>query len=476
MKKFLLACFFFLLAAKGFSQQFSQINTGTLYDSFENPSQRAFVPDTSKKYAFNFIIPNISGNFSLTGDAQASLISRAFGGKYNNAALVIGPGNYNNLIANGGFYQLMFKVFGSVKGDTEFGFFTETRFEGRGSFTDESIAALNGTSAFPNNEYNNVFNDHFYDQIYNVIGLTYREQVIKKRLSVGFRLGFLMGIDYSKLDIYESRVNFDQVNNAETISLRGRFFQSKGPGNFDARSLLPTTRSPGAQISMGATYKTDDNVYVQGNIKDLGFIDWYNKSSIADFNATQTATNLVGKGREDSVYSHVNSILKDNRLNQSFTTATDAKFELSATKSYWLNDDMTLKYSPTLIGSKELWYNGFAAGLVNHFEYLYRYHGSVTISYDNANLLNVGLQLMYKTHNGEFYIGSDKVMQTVTFAGARNNYSSYANSSFTGANFFMGFSMKFGPVIEHPLNSSVMETGERGFLGRLYNRLFKTNW
>jgi hypothetical protein len=31
-------------------------------------------------------------------------------------------------------------------------------------------------------------------------------------------------------------------------------------------------------------------------------------------------------------------------------------------------------------------------------------------------------------------------------------------------------------VIEHPLNSSVMETGERGFLGRLYNRLFKTNW
>jgi hypothetical protein len=67
-------------------------------------------------------------------------------------------------------------------------------------------------------------------------------------------------------------------------------------------------------------------------------------------------------------------------------------------------------------------------------------------------------------------------MQTVAVAGARSNYSSYTNGSFTGASFFLGFSLKFGPVIEHPLNSSIMETGERGFLGRLYNRLFKTNW
>ncbi|HEX3383603.1 MAG TPA: DUF5723 family protein [Mucilaginibacter sp.] len=450
------------------------MNTGTLYDSFENPSQRAFVPDTSKKYAFNFIIPNISGNFSLTGDAQATLVSRAFGGKYNNSVLLIGPGNNNIAIANGGIYELMFKVFGSVNGDTEFGFFTETRFEGRGSFSDESIAAFNGTSAFPVNEYDNVFNNHFYDQVYNAVGLTYREEVIKKRLSIGFRLSYLMGIDYTKLDVKESHVEFDQVNNAETISLRGRFYQSKGPGNFDGRSLLPTTRSPGAQISMGATYKTDDNVYVQGNIKDLGFINWYSGSTISNFNTTAIATNLVGKGREDSVFSKVNGILKNNRLMQRFNTYTDSKFELSAMKSYWLDEDMDWKYSPTLIGSKEIMYNGFTAGLVNHFQYMNKYHASLTVSYDNASLLGVGLQLMYKTYNGEFYIGSDKLMQTAELATAKSNYSSYTNGSFTGASFFMGFALKFGPVIEHPLNSSVMETGEKGFLARLYNRLFKT--
>jgi hypothetical protein len=475
MKKFLFSCCFILLAAKGFSQQFSQINTGTLFDSFENPSQRAFVPDTSKRYAFNFVIPNISGDFSLTGDAQTTLLNRAFGGIYKNAALQIGSGKNNNAVLNFSAYELMFKIFGSVKGDTEFGFFMETKAEGRGTFTDESIAALSGSSSFPANEYVNLFNDHYYEQIYNAIGFTYREEVIKKKLSVGFKLSALLGINYSKLDINQSQVNFDHVNNIETISLQGTFYHNKGPGSLDYRSFLPVTRSPGAQISMGATYKTDDNVYIQGNIKDLGFIHWYNHSSFNNFEATESAINVTGKRGEDSVYNAVNNILQRGRVLESFTTATDAKIELSATKSYWLNQDMTVKYSPTLIASKEFLYNGFTAGLVNHLQYR-NYHGSLTFSYDNANLLNVGLQLMVKSYNGEFFIGSDKLMQTVAFAGARNNYSTYTNGSFTGASFFMGFSLKFGPVIEHPLNSSVMETGERGFLGRLYNRLFKTNW
>jgi len=474
MKKFLLAFCFLLLAVKGFSQQFSQLNTGTLFDSFENPSQRAFVPDTSKKYAFNFLIPNFNANFFITGDIQSSLVNRAFGGKYNNNALQIGSGNYNNINFNASAYEIMFKVFNSFNGDSEVGFFAETKAEGRGSFTDESIALFNGAGAFSGTSYDNLFNDHYNEQVYNAIGLTYREQLTKK-LTMGLKLSFLTGTEISKLDIYESHVNLDNVNNAATISLRGRYYQSKGPGNLDSRSFLPTTRSPGAQISMGTSYKTDDNVLIQGNIKDLGFIHWYNRSSIASFDATETAINIASKGREDSIYRTVDNILKNARNFQSFTTATDAKFELSATKSYWLDQDMLFKYSPTVVASKELLYNGFTAALVNHFQYQ-KYHGSLTVAYDNNNLLNVGLQLMYKSYNGEFFIGSDKLMQTVALAGANSNYSSYTNGSFTGASFFMGFSLKFGPVIEHPLNSSVMNTGERGFLGRLYNRLFKTNW
>src|ERR1700749_1584376 len=114
MKKILLLSCFILLAARGFSQQFSQYNTGTLYDSFENPSQRSFVPDTSKRYAFNFVIPNFNADFYLTGDVQSSLINRAFGGKYNNSAIEIGNNKFNNININANAYALMFKIFGSL--------------------------------------------------------------------------------------------------------------------------------------------------------------------------------------------------------------------------------------------------------------------------------------------------------------------------------------------------------------------------
>src|ERR1700743_3316632 len=109
MKNFLLVFFFLLFTVRGFSQQFSQYNTGTLYDSFENPSQRSFVPDTSTKYAFNFIIPNFNADFYLTGEPQSSLVDRAFGGKYNNSALQIGNNKYNNVNINVNAYALMFK-------------------------------------------------------------------------------------------------------------------------------------------------------------------------------------------------------------------------------------------------------------------------------------------------------------------------------------------------------------------------------
>jgi len=472
MKKFLLVFCFLFLAATGFSQQFSQYNTGTLYDSFENPSQRAFVPDTSKKYAFNFFIPNFNAGFTLTGDAQSTLVDRAFGGKYNNSNLQIGNNKFNHATISGGAYLLMFKMFSSLNGDVELGFFAQTKLEGRGAFSDESIAVFNGPGAFPNNMYDNTFNNHYYFQIYNSIGFTYREKLTKK-LAIGVKLSALLGVDYNKLDIYESHINFDNENDAAIIALKGKYSQSKGPGNFDSRSFLPTSRSPGAQISLGTSYKTEDNVTIQANIKDLGFIHWYNESSISNFNGTETIDGITTPHREDSIFNHVLNILKSKKVFQSFTTPTNALFELSATKSYWINDDRSIKYSPTVVASKELYYNGFTGALVNHFQYK-NYHFSLTAAYDNNNLFNLGTQFMIKSYNGEFFIGTDRLLKSVSLAGASSSYSSYSNSSFTGANFFLGFSLKFGPVIEHPLNSSIMPMGEKGFLGRLYNRLFKT--
>ncbi len=474
MKKILLVSCLILLAARGFSQQFSQYNTGTLYDSFENPSQRSFIPDSSKQYAFNFIVPNFNASFFLTGDVQTTLINRAFGAKYVNGNLAIGQGKYNVVNIDAGAYELMFKIFGSFNGDSEWGIFTSTKLEGKGSITDESIAVLNGPGAFSNSIYDNVFNDHFYYQVYNSIGVSYREQVTKQ-LALGFKLGLLMGVDYNKLDIRQSHISFDNINNTETISMAGRYEQSQGPGNFDGRSFLPSSRSPGLQVSLGSAFKTEEHITFQVNLKDIGFIHWYNHSNAANFSATEVITGTTSAKREDNLINGVKTILRDNKTMASFTSPTNSKFELSATKSYYLDDNNLIKYSPTLVASKELLYSGFTGAFVNRFQYE-NYNLSLTGSYDNLNLFNVGLQFMVKSPNGEFYIGTDKLAQSASLLGSVHNYSSYSNGSFTGASFFLGFSLKFGPVIEHPLNASVMPNGERGFLGRLYNRLFKTYW
>ncbi|HTK18929.1 MAG TPA: DUF5723 family protein [Mucilaginibacter sp.] len=471
MKKILLIFCFLLIAAKGFSQQFSLYNTGTLYDSFENPSQRSYIPDTSKKYAFNFLIPNFDGNFFLTGNAQSTLLSRAFNSNYDNSALQIGNGALNRVNVNASAYTLMFKMFASLNGYEELGLFFETKSEGRGVFTDESVALFNGPSAFPNNIYDEVLNDHYYNQIYHDLGFTYREK-ISNQVAVGFKLGFLMGIDYTKLDIYESHLSFDRLNDAATISLRGKYSYSKGPGTFDKQSFYPTSRSPGVQFSAGFSYTTDDKITFQGNLKDIGFIHWYSNSVVSNFDNTTTVSGLSSAKREKNLYGAVYNLFKSNYQVTSFNSATNGRAELSATKTYYINDDNTLKYLPTLIASKELLYNGFAGAMVNRFQYK-ALNGSLTASYDNLNLFNIGLQFMYKPNNVEVFLGSDRLLNTVTFAGSTGKGSTYTNGSYTGADIYFGFALKFGPVVEHPLNANVIPDGNKGFLGRLWNRVFK---
>src|SRR5258708_13021887 len=96
MKKILLVLCLLFFTVKIFAQQFSQYNTGTLYDSFENPSQRAFIPDSSKQFASNFFVPNFNGNFVLNGNAQSTFTSRIFLNVYDNSAFQIGQNNYNH--------------------------------------------------------------------------------------------------------------------------------------------------------------------------------------------------------------------------------------------------------------------------------------------------------------------------------------------------------------------------------------------
>ena len=274
MKKILLVISLLIFSVKVFAQQFSQYNTGTLYDSFENPSQAAFIPDSSKKYASNFLVPNFNGNFFFNGDAQATVKSRIFLNMYDNSALMIGQGKYNHVSADANVYFIMLKMFASLNGDEEMGISGQTRAEGKGLISDESIAALNGSQSFNDAQnYSGIFNGNYYHQTYNQVSFTYREK-LSQQFAFGVKISALLGIQYEKLNITNSSATYDKLLDTVGLALKGTYYSSYIPGKFVTRDYLPLLRNPGASISMGTSYKTQDGFILQGNIKDLGFIHW----------------------------------------------------------------------------------------------------------------------------------------------------------------------------------------------------------
>ncbi|MGZ3755269.1 MAG: DUF5723 family protein [Mucilaginibacter sp.] len=480
MKKILPILFLSFLSAKSFAQRFSQYNTGTLYDSFENPSQKVFTSDTSKMFAFNFLAPNLNFNFFLTGDVQSALKSRAFSNYYNTAALQIGKGRYNQLNANANAYLVMFKVFSDVSGEQELGFSINTKAEARGLVSDESVALFNGTGSFPNSSYNNIFNDNFYYQVYQQIGFTYRE-TISKKFALGVKLSALSGVTYDRIEITQSQITLDTVNDAASLALIGKNNASSNEGKSYLQNMIPTFRNPGASISIGGSYKSEDGFTIQGNIKDLGFIHWNKHSSTYFFNNIGSPITIGGlstPSREDSIYNKVHALTTTSPSINSFTTATNGLAELSVNKSFWLDYDRNFNFSPTIIAQKELLYSGFTAALVAPFRY-HKYSITLTTSYNDLKLVNFGGQFMIKSDDFEFFIGSERLYQSasliksaVSQASAPVEYYT-APTPFTGADFFIGLSWKFGPVVEHNMNSSgVAVNSEKGFLGRLFERIF----
>jgi hypothetical protein len=480
MNKIYIVICFLLISFSVSAQQFSQYNTGTTYESFENTSVRSFIPDSSRQYSFNFLIPNFDANAYITGDIQGSLKNRLFAKSpsYQSDALKTGFNKLNHLNANVNTYLLMLKAFTSLNGDVEMGLSYQIRGESRGLVSDETLLLFDGNAPknFPNGTYDNIFNNNFQLQLYNQIGFSYRER-INKQFAIGFKLSALLGIKYSKFNIDESHIVFDNVNDQATLALRGKYYSSYVPGHFTSHDYLPTFRNPGASINLGTSYLTNDKITLQANIKDLGFIHWSSRSLVGNFDGVTTINGISTVHREDSIYNSTVALFRSGGGDpRSFTTKTNARAELSASKTYWLDYDNDIKYIPTLIGSKELWYTGFTAGLVNHIQYK-NYTGTVTFTYDDLKLFNTGLQFMYKTPDIEFFMGTDRLINTgrLAFAALGNQTQIDHVGTYTGMDLFMGFSLKFGGPIEHPMNASFIPMGEKGFFGRLWNRLFKTD-
>ncbi|OOQ59619.1 DUF5723 family protein [Mucilaginibacter pedocola] len=473
MKRILLVFSLILFTIHCFGQQYSQYNTGTLYDSFENPSRASFTPDSSRKYAFNFFLPNFSVNSFLTGNSQVPLKSRAFLGYYTMDNLKFGENKFNRVNFNANYYAIMFKIFSNLDGNTEMGISAQVKTELRGLFSDESIALFNGPTAFENDHYQNIFNNSAIYQAYHQVSFTYREK-INRQLAVGFKLSALMGIRYQKIDIATSALDIDRLNDQAFLTMTGRYKMNYIPGSFTTHDYLPTFRNPGAAIGLGVSFKTRDAFNLQFNLKDLGFIHWSNRSYNYNFASMDTIPQFSTGRRENNIYDAAKNVAKTNETRGGFITPTNSRFEASANKTFWLDYGNQFRYSPTLVLSKEVFFDGFTAALVNPIT-KGNYTLSLTTAYNNYKLLSVGGQFMIKTPNAEFFVGSERIIPTTRLAMAslRNQSQINKNPSYTSADLFLGVAFKFGPLIEHPLNASYVPTEQkRGFISRIWRRIF----
>lgn len=446
------------------AQQYGLFNTRTLFDGFENPAQKTFVLDSSRKFASNFFLPYLGINAANKGNSDFIRVLLN-SGTFTAKNVPLGNGQINTIHENSNFYMFAFKIFQSYKYQKEIGLSWQIRSDAHLNYTNETLAILDNYKRFTDNpsDFNNAFNNNGFVQSYHQFSLSYRENY-NKRLAFGVKLSLLSGITYNKLDIVNSSFFLSPDQSVLRLQLKGSYEASFLKGDeLSKKDLLPTFRNPGAAISFGTSYKAKDGLFIMANIKDLGLIRWSKKSYTNYFDQTLTIRNP-----EDSTSSQIEKQITDIALNNprhnSFFALTNAKadFMISKPVSYY--------YTPSLIVSKNLFYKGGDAAFVNKFSYN-EFSVSAIPTYNFNNLFLFGMQGMYQTANFEAFLGSDNMFKTFSQVNGAIKQDVGIGNGYNGISFYMGVGIKFGNTVEHPQNSSTMPgVGDEG--SSFFKRLF----
>jgi hypothetical protein len=447
MKRSLFILLFCLALAKPSLAQVSLYNSRTLFDSFENPAQKAFYTDSSKQFAFNFFFPTISFSGSASGTAKNTLKGMIFNNLNDSENLPINGKKYTHFASNTNIYVLSFKWFKRVKYQQEAGFSWQIRNDSWAKVSNPTFSIFDTFNRFPDNSYSNIFNNKGYQQTFHQFAFTYREN-FTKTVGLGVKLSLLSGIAYSGANITSSDITIDRTNNQYTANFAGTFRSTTIADTAVNQAVLPTFKNPGIAFTASANFKFKRGWMLLANVKDLGFIHW-NKNSTEVYrlnksiNMSQADANNADKRLADTI----STIFSNSTYqNEGFYSPMNGKLEVLVSKNFGA-------YHPNFLLSKNIWYPGGQATLINNL-FVKNHVLSLTPSYNFLNFMNVGGQYLYKTPNFEFFIGSDQLFQTISFAKAAIHSDATAVKGSLSMGFYMGLSAKIGRLMEHPLNAN----------------------
>jgi hypothetical protein len=429
------------------AQHYSLYNTRTMFDAFENPAVKTFTLDSSYKYASNFLFPTLSINAANKGDAQ-DVVRRAMNeGKFTTTNLAIGNGIPNVLFQHTNIYLATFRIFRHYKYNQEFGFAWQIRSDAQINYTNEGLAVIDTYRRFSNIPYDDVFQTNGYQQTYHQFSFSVRENW-DKRLALGVKFSLLSGIVYNELNIDNSYLYSDIVGDRLDVGITGNY-----KGNFinakelDSLNYFPTFKNPGVAISIGTTYNSPSGFYIMGNIKDLGFIRWNKKSHVATFSTIKSIYGASTSSSKD-INEEITDILDNADEQKAFISPTNAKADLLISRTFNF-------YKPSLIVSKNLFHSGGDIALVNTFKFG-KVSASLTPAYNFNDFIMFGVQGMYQTPNFEFFIGTDNIGKTLSTARGISAGDAAIGTGYIGASVYLGMGIKFGSVVNHPMNLSTM--------------------
>lgn len=463
MRKSVALIILVLLSFKINAQQYSLYNTRTLFDSFENPSQKTFVPDSSRRFALSFF-PTFGINAAMGGPASKNVFkSLIFDDEVNSTGLSIGKGESSRFFAHMNTYLLMFKVYTSLRNNEEMGVSWQVRSDNQATISNETIVVFDDYNQFTQTQNADIFNNKGYSQNYHQLSFAYRKDY-SKELGLGLKVSYLSGIAYNHLKIDESTISIDNDADYYDLYIKGKFRTNFRYGDSISTSfVMPGFKNPGASFSASMNYKLPRGWYVLANLKDIGFIKWSEKSYLYSLDRNIAINNASDPHADDRLIDELD--FHTNYKQTGFTTMINGKAEVLINKNY-------NHYQPSLLLSKNLFYPGGDIALLHNFN-LNNLNLGFSTTYNTSKILQVGTQFMLKSPNAEFFIGSDQLYKTIREAKALGRDDKSLWKGYPGASFYMGFSVKFGYIIEHPQNARRIpdfNTG-MGFFERMLRRI-----
>ncbi len=463
LKLSLVLILFIGLGKTCYSQQYSLYNSRTLYDSFENPSQRAYQVDTSRRFAFNFLIPTISLNSTFSGPAESAFKSLIYDGVFNGRDITLGENRMNTLSLSSNNYIAMLRVLKAVKKYKEMGISWQIRNDSRIRITNDVFAIFDDYRVFNASNLSNLFNVNGYNQSYHQFSFVYRQNYTK-RFSVGAKFSLLSGISYTSLKVDKSEINMDEVADVFDVSVKGQLRSSFKFDDFQRQMLNPNFKNPGLSITAGASYRLRNGWSILGNMKDIGFIKWNKEAYEYEFDTGQIIIqNASNSSADDRLADSLDTQISQASINKSYASMINGKAELMLSKEFG-------NYKPNLILSKSIYYGGGDLVLVNNY-HLKNHVLTASAAYNTTGILQIGGQYMIKTPNVEFYIGSDQLLKSYEMLRNYTKSTSPYTSGYTGVSFYMGFGLKFGSILEHRANATKITGFRKNPIGKFIKGL-----